>query len=311
MSKNREQDSKTANAGATGVVVEENRPPLPGLRQTIFDVIFGHQTAAGLTFDLFLLAAILCSVVVVCLETVSEFGNFQRSFLYAEIGFTLLFAAEYLCRIWCVRRASRYALSFFGIVDLLSVLPSLIGLGMFTLGWFPVDVIVSGTGSYAVIRSLRLLRVFRLLRIGKLEKESMELAQAVWNARSKVVVFLSAVMITVIIAGTLMYEIEGLQEGSEFKSIPQGIYWAIVTMTTVGYGDIVPRTVAGQLVSSLLILIGYSLIIVPTGFVSAEVIRSRSSDLVCRCGRKSHESGAQYCLECGSRLDNRSTGSRP
>ena len=297
------QSGSAKNATEPAPRHEDNRPSTAGLRQWIFDIIFGHHTFLGLSFDLSLLAAIICSVIVVCLETVEEFGNYQRFFLTAEIAFTILFGVEYLVRIWCVERAWRYVFSFFGLVDLLSVLPSLVGLTMMSLGWFTVDQIVAGTGSYAVIRSLRLLRVFRLMRIGKLEIESAELAQAVWKARSKVVVFLGAVMITVIIAGTLMYEIEGFHAESEFDSIPQGIYWAIVTMTTVGYGDIVPKTVAGQIVSSMLILIGYSLIIVPTGFVSAEVIRTRQPNRACdQCGRAGHDSEAVYCMICGNRL---------
>ena len=292
----------------------QNRPAGDGLRYRTFEVIFGHHTFAGLAFDLTLLLAIVVSVVIVCLETVPSFqnqiedGNAQNWFLAAEVGFTLLFAFEYGLRVWCVFNPWKYVFSFFGMVDLLAVLPSLVGLLLFFCGLVGTDQVVGAAGSYTVIRSLRLLRVFRLMRIGRLEKESSELAGAVWKARSKVVVFVLVVMITVVMAGTLMYEIEHGHNpnNSKFQSIPEGIYWAIVTMTTVGYGDIVPTTFLGKFISSLLILIGYSLIIVPTGFVSAEVIGAKGvarDDRRCpACGFRGHDTDARFCKQCGKAL---------
>ena len=288
----------------------DNRPRSGALRQRVFDIIFGHHTALGLGFDIALLIAILLSVVVASIETMPEVQGIQHYtyfFLISEIAFTVFFAIEYLTRVWCVEKASKYIFSFFGIVDLLSVLPFFIAFAWMMTGNHSADEIVNGTGSFAVIRSLRLLRVFRLLRIGRLEKESSELASAVWKARTKVVVFLGTVMITVIMAGTLMYEIEKINpDETQIKSIPEGIYWAIVTMTTVGYGDIVPKTFPGKIVSSMLILIGYSLIIVPTGFVSAEVVANRAkfrrNQLCSSCQHRGHDTDAKFCKICGSHL---------
>jgi len=293
----------------------ENRPTGNRLKTKVFDIIFGHDTPAGLGFDLTLLVFILLSVAVVCIETLPDLKTYVTWFLIAELAFTAVFTLEYLTRLWCVQRPSDYAFSFFGIVDLMAILPSLLAAVWFLMGNFASENFfeefakdfVFGNASYAVIRSLRLLRVFRLLRVGKLERESGELAGAIWKARSNVVVFLGTVMITVIIAGAMMYEIEKFAEDeSQIHSIPEGIYWAIVTMTTVGYGDIVPQTVAGKLVSALLILIGYSLIIVPTGFVSAEVVSNRAkfrNGMVCpECHHRGHDTDAIFCKMCGAKF---------
>ncbi|MEC9091212.1 MAG: ion transporter [Planctomycetota bacterium] len=298
----------------------ENRPPGTGWRYKTFEVVFGHQTRAGLGFDLCLLIAIICSVVIVSVETLPQFQLregieiegaqeirlLQRWFLFAEVGFTLLFTIEYGLRIWCVGNPWKYIFSFYGMVDLLAVLPSLIGLLLYLSGLLGTNEVSGAAGSYTVIRSLRLLRIFRLMRIGKLERESGELAGAIWKARSKIIVFVFVVLITVVLAGTLMYELE-YRTNSKFQSIPEGIYWAIVTMTTVGYGDITPTTFLGKFVSSLLILIGYSLIIVPSGFVSAEVISGRgvttTNNRECHsCGWVGHDHEASYCKHCGALL---------
>lgn len=297
------------------LVEVENSPDGSGIRFKVFEIIFGHHTPAGLAFDLTLLVAISVNVILVCLETVPEIKDSMQSdasvfnwFLIAEVFFTLLFAFEYGIRVWCVKNPWKYVFSFFGVVDVLAVVPSLIGLILvFTFEFGSGNQLDTATGSYTVIRSLRLLRVFRLIRIGKLENESSELASAVWRARVKVFVFVLVVLITVVIAGTLMYELEHRQTDSKFQSIPEGIYWAIVTMTTVGYGDIVPTTFLGKFISSLLILIGYSLIIVPTGFVSAEVIGSRGVQVrderrCSNCELLGHEFDARYCKACGNAL---------
>ncbi len=295
-------------------VVTENRPQSGPLRQKVFDIIFGHHTAAGLGFDIALLIAILASVTLASVETlpqVREGNRYGGWLLAAEIIFTVFFAVEYLTRVWCVEKPTKYIFSFFGVVDLLAVLPSIVAFSWLMTGENSATDIVNGAGSYAVIRSLRLLRIFRLLRIGRLERESSELASAIWKARTKVVVFLGTVLIVVIIAGTLMYEIEQTANKSQIHSIPEGIYWAIVTMTTVGYGDIVPKTFAGKIVSSLLILIGYSLIIVPTGFVSAEVVASRAkfgrNRLCPACQHRGHDSDAKFCKICGAQMTQDST----
>lgn len=320
------------------IIEKENCPRGNGWRHKTFEIIFGHHTPAGLAFDLFLLVAILISVIIVCVETLPQFQitadmsaaerqaiqAYQKWFLFSEVAFTVLFTVEYGLRVWCVENPWKYVFSFFGMVDLLAVIPSLIGLVLYFSGAIDTKEVVGAAGSYTVIRSLRLLRVFRLIRIGKWEKESSELAGAIWKARSKVIVFILVVMITVVMAGTLMYELEHTRN-DKFKSIPEGIYWAIVTMTTVGYGDIVPTTFLGKFISSLLILIGYSLIIVPTGFVSAEVVGSKGllqddhprSDHERRpdptpdidhsrtcdsCQLRGHQRDAQFCRACGNQL---------
>ncbi|HRX79298.1 MAG: ion transporter [Planctomycetaceae bacterium] len=273
--------------------------PRAAWRDKLHEVIFEADTRAGQWFDIGLLVAILISVTVVCLETVEDLQSvYGVWFYYAEWTLTVLFTIEYALRLICVRRPLGYATSFYGIVDLLSFLPtyvSSIGFGRF--------------GSFAVVRSFRLLRVFRVLKLINLTSESEDLAGAVWRARGKIIVFLAVVFITVTIAGAAMYEVERIHDPIEtqFTSIPQSIYWAIVTMTTVGYGDIVPHTTLGKLLSALLILVGYSLIIVPTGFVSAEAVESRKKRKALTqtcpyCMAEGHLSDAVYCRLCGKPL---------
>lgn len=273
--------------------------PRAAWRDKVYEVIFEADTRAGQWFDIGLLVAILLSVSIVCLETVEELDRvYDRWFYYAEWTLTVLFTIEYVLRLVCVRRPVGYAMSFYGIVDLLSFLPTY------------VSVFGSGrVGSFAVIRSFRLLRVFRVLKLIHLTSESEDLAGAVWRARGKIIVFLSVVFITVTIAGTAMYEVERLHSprDTQFTSIPQSIYWAIVTMTTVGYGDIVPQTTLGKMLSALLILVGYSLIIVPTGFVSAEAIETRRRQKTLTqtcpyCMAEGHLSDAVFCRLCGKPL---------
>ncbi|QDT32167.1 ion transporter [Thalassoglobus polymorphus] len=273
-------------------------------RERLYVIIFEADTRAGQWFDICLLVAILLSVGAVSIETVEGLTQQQQDLLNAiEWGFTILFTIEYVLRLLSVRRPLNYAFSFYGIVDLISVLPT-----YFTP--------ISGSRSFAVVRSFRLLRVFRIMKLIHLTSESEELARAVWSARSKIIVFLTVVLITVTISGTAMYEIEriaspadtGLPIETQFTSIPQSIYWAIVTMTTVGYGDIVPQTTPGKFVSALLILVGYSLIIVPTGFVSAEFVdlkkAAKTSNQTCPyCMAEGHLRDAEYCRKCGKPLE--------
>ncbi len=285
-------------------------PPGTGnWRDTWHKIIFEADTPSGKIFDLLLLAVITFNLVIICLETVSPWDQpqFRNTWLSIEWTCTALFTIEYIMRLMCVKRPFRYALSFYGIVDMLSILP-------LYLTW----LIGAPAQSFAVIRTLRLLRVFRVLNLSWLVNESDDLWRSVWQARAKVVVFLFVVIVSVTIAGTLMYEIEGRHFESDtgtiqqFDSIPSSIYWAIVTMTTVGYGDIVPRTAAGKAVSSVLILLGYSLIIVPTGFVSAEFAKKGSADsdaaspdasLRCDlCTGASHDNDSKFCKFCGQRL---------
>ena len=285
------------------------RPQSPGIRQTLYDVIFEADTAAGRAFDIGLLIAILISVTIISLETVPQYAanaSLMRTFYLSEGFLTLLFTIEYLLRLACTRRPLRYAFSFWGLVDLLSVLPSYVM--VFT---------TNSPRSFAIIRSVRLLRVFRVLKLWRMMNEAEELSTAVWSSRGKIIVFLSVVLVAVTISGTLIYAVETLvyadgdiNSNSQFTSIPQAMYWAIVTMTTVGYGDVVPTTLPGKMLSAALILLGYSLIIVPTGFVSAELAgkarareRQSSDALPCpRCESADHRADAVYCYRCGDRL---------
>ena len=268
--------------------------PRAAWRDKLYEIIFEADTRAGQWFDIGLLIAILFSVTITCLETVDEVAAVYRSwFYYAEWTATILFTIEYGLRLICVRRPLGYVTSFYGIIDLVSFLPTY----------------VSGLSSFAVLRSFRLLRVFRILKLIHLTGEAEDLGGAVWRARGKIVVFLSVVFITVTMAGTAMFEVEQYYNPDEtrFTSIPQSIYWAIVTMTTVGYGDIVPQTTLGKLLSAMLILVGYSLIIVPTGFVSAEAVESRrkrriSTQTCSYCLAEGHQADAVYCRSCGEAL---------
>jgi voltage-gated potassium channel len=282
-------------------IVRDNYPPGPRWRQKIYEIIFEADTPAGLAFDVGLLIAIVVSVIGTCLKTVPALAEYESRFEGFEVFVGILFSIEFLLRVICVRRPSKYIFSFFGIVDLLSILPLYIVL---------VSSLIEGTevdgSSFAVVRSLRLLRAFRVLRLSWLQSEAEDLGSAIWRSRAKVVVFLATVMITVTIAGSLMYEIENRHHSpdKQFSDIPQSIYWAIVTMTTVGYGDIVPVTTSGKIVSAILILLGYSLIIVPTGFVSAEMANlKRGKKQKCNnCLLDQHEADAKFCRSCGSKL---------
>ena len=270
-------------------------------------MIFEADTTAGIVFDLLLLLVIVASIVVVSLETVPGVGapnadgspgRLTTQLRILSWVFTGLFTLEYFLRLYCVRKPTRYALSFWGIIDLMAFLPDYLLIFAGGLG---------SRGSFSVIRSLRLLRVFRIMKLSWFQLEAEDLGAAIWRARAKVVVFLTVVMILVTVMGTLMYELENaLSDECQFTSIPEGIYWAIVTMTTVGFGDIVPTTIAGKILSAILILIGYSLIIVPTGFVSAEVIGARlkkATTINCpSCMTEGHDNDARYCKYCGERL---------
>lgn len=272
------------------------------LAQKLYEIIFEADTFWGKAFDLLLLLAIVISVTAIAIETVDDYGDRYAGQLDAiEWTCTILFTLEYIVRIACLKRPAAYIFSFFGIVDLLSFLPTYIAFGF-----------GKRTSTFAVIRALRLLRIFRIMELSWLESEAGSLRKAVWDARAKVVVFFVTVLIIVTIAGAAMYEIEHSNDPeapSPFESIPQSVYWAIITMTTVGYGDIVPQTVAGKFVAAILVLLGYSLIIVPTGFVSAELStrRSAAGSATCpECGRKDLAADAIYCDRCGHQLPGRS-----
>lgn len=266
---------------------------MAGWRHRWHEVIFEAETPAGKRFDVLLLVAIVLSVLTVLLESVPSLASGHPAwFFWLEWVFTGLFAVEYMARLIVVKRPLRYAVSFYGLVDLLSVLPSFVGL------------VLPGSASLRVIRILRLLRVFRVLKLVGFLNEAQVLLTALRSSRRKIMVFLFAVLALVTILGTMMYIIE--DENAGFKSIPMSIYWAIVTVTTVGYGDIAPSTVPGQILASLIMIIGYAIIAVPTGIVGAELVRASkviSTEACPSCGRDGHDPDAGYCKHCGAALD--------
>ena len=262
-------------------------------RQTMFEVIFEADTPAGKWFDIVLIICILLSVAAVMLDSVASINNkYHSRLLAAEWLFTILFTVEYILRLLCVGRPIRYARSFFGIVDLLAILPTYLSLFFFA-------------GRHlAVIRVLRVLRIFRVLKLGHHTKEAALLKNALYASRRKILVFLFAVLTLVVIIGSLIYIIEGPEHG--FTSIPRGVYWAVVTLTTVGYGDISPGTGPGQFLAALVMILGYSIIAVPTGIVTAELSRvqtDKPTSQVCpECCAEGHDKDAKYCKYCGAKL---------
>ena len=266
--------------------------PLTPRRQHLYEVIFEAETPAGQAFDIALLVAILLSVLAVLLESVAEIRENYGFWLYgAEWFFTIVFTVEYILRLSSVMRPHRYALSFFGIIDLLAILPTYFSL------------IFSGAQTLLVIRVFRLLRLFRVFKLTRYMGEARFLVAALRASQYKISVFLLTIASIVVIMGALMYLVEGPEHG--FTSIPRGIYWAIVTMTTVGYGDIAPQSPLGQAFAATLMIIGYSIIAVPTGIVTVELAQlSKSIQMVpCPgCGLKAHLQDARYCRHCGSKL---------
>ena len=269
-----------------------DRPARKSLRAKLHRIIFGVDTPKGRAFDVALLWAILLSVATVLLESVPRIRASHGEVLrIAEWAFTVLFTVEYGLRLWTVRRPRTYAFSFFGIVDLLAILPTYL------------SALITGSQSLAVVREIRLLRVFRVLKLVRHMREARGLMQALRASRPKIVVFLTGVLSIAVIFGTVMYLVEGDEAG--FTSIPTSIYWAVVTMTTVGYGDIAPQTPIGQFLALALMILGYAIIAVPTGIVSAELSRGGSalSARTCPgCSRTGHEADATYCKACGHRL---------
>jgi voltage-gated potassium channel len=266
------------------------------LRNQLHEIIFEADTPAGKAFDVLLLIAIVLSVLAVMLESV-EFLNlkYHQIFVAIEWGFTILFTIEYVLRIYSVWRPVRYMFSFFGIIDLLAILPTYL------------SIFFVGSQYLSVIRALRLLRVFRIFKLGRFLAEGQIILRALRASRPKITVFLAAVVLIIINVGSLMYLVEGgSNEG--FSSIPQSIYWAVVTLTTVGYGDISPVTPLGQFLAMLLMITGYAIIAVPTGIVSAEFMRGAPKQEVSRqacryCGLEGHETDAVYCKFCGEKLN--------
>jgi voltage-gated potassium channel len=275
------------------------KPP-PGLRRRMFDVIFEADTPAGRRFDIALVFAIMLSILVVVLDSVpalhQEYGDTLN---VVEWAFTVLFSIEYLARLFCVQRPWRYAAGFYGVIDLLAVLPTYFSL------------LVPGSELLLDIRILRLLRVFRIFKLTLYIEEYTRLGEALAASRRKIMVFLSVVLMAILILGTVMYVVEGPKNG--YTSIPVAMYWATVTMTTVGYGDITPHTHLGKAIASFMMLLGWGILAVPTGIVTAEISARRADRrggptriLDTRncpaCGNGGHESASRFCKDCGAKL---------
>ena len=262
-------------------------------RRRLYKVIFESETPAGKHFDLLLIAAISFSVAVVMFDSVRSVREQWAFYLHLfEWLFTLLFTVEYVLRLLSVNKPGRYAVSFFGVVDLLAILPTYFAF------------FIPASAYMVVIRVLRILRIFRILKLGAYLGEADILIQSLKASRKKIEVFLFVIMMLVILFGSLMYLIEGEEHG--FTSIPRSIYWAIVTLTTVGYGDIAPLTGLGQAMASVIMICGYAIIAVPTGIVSAEISKISSKkrvERVCReCGDRFHDPDASFCKSCGEKL---------
>jgi voltage-gated potassium channel len=269
-------------------------PPTGSWRLRIYTIIFEADTRAGRLFDLLLIVAVIASVLVVILNSVQSIADRHGDlFNVLEWGFTLLFTVEYLLRLACVRHPVRYARSFFGIVDLLAVLPTY-------LAFF-----LPGAHALIDVRMLRLLRIFRILKLGAYVSEVGFLGAALIASRRKITVFLGFVVVAVAVLGTLMYVVEGPENG--FTSIPMAIYWGITTVTTVGFGDITPKTDLGRFIAACMMLMGWGILAVPTGIVTAEMTARRAvrpiTTRTCHdCLTEGHDADALYCKHCGKPL---------
>jgi voltage-gated potassium channel len=278
-------------------------------RTKLHEVIYEADTPAGKLFDVILLIAILASIVLVMLESINSFDNKHHTFLnIAEWVITILFSLEYVARVISVKKPFKYIFSFYGVIDLLSTIPKYISL------------LMAGTHALVALRALRLLRVFRILKLARYLGASNQLAAAIKASRAKIAVFLFAVIIAAVIFGTIMYLVEGEKNG--FTNIPKSVYWCIVTLTTVGFGDIAPVTPLGQFIATVIMILGYGIIAVPTGIVSAEYTKASGSDsgklsdeevvqlesvqlntqCCVNCLTEQHQDGAEYCYKCGSPL---------
>jgi len=269
---------------------------MSAIKTKIFTIIFHSDTRAGKWFDIVLILSILTSVLVVMLDSVDSLSmEYDHLFHILEWFFTSLFTLEYILRLYCTPLPIRYAASFFGVVDLISILPSYLAL------------FIPGGQYLLIVRSLRILRIFRILKLTQYVGEANLLLKSMASARYKVMVFLFFMLTVVSIFGSFMYLVEGPEHG--FTSIPVSVYWAIVTVTTVGYGDIAPQTPLGQGIASLMVIIGYSIIAIPTGIFTAELSKQIKKDFLstgpeCQaCGHGNREIHAVYCSECGAKLE--------
>ena len=271
---------------------EIKEPATASWRQKVYEVVFEAETPAGKAFDVGLIVVILLSVLAVFLESVRNVRElFGRELFIAEWFFTILFSVEFILRLIAVKRPLRYIFSFYGLVDLISILPTYISL------------FVPGTQYFLAIRILRLLRIFRILKLTSYISESRVITSALQRSKQKIIVFLVAIFTIVTVVGSMMYVVEGEENG--FTDIPTSIYWAIVTLTTVGYGDLSPKTGLGKFLASVVMIMGYGIIAVPTGIVTAELTRaakSASTHVCPECHSESHDFDAVHCKYCGSKL---------
>lgn len=263
------------------------------VRQKIYKVIFETDTTLGQRFDIILIYAILLSVLAVMLTSIEQVNNQFGYWLFRiEWIFTILFSLEYLLRIYSSPKPLKYIFSFYGIVDLISIIPSYLAL------------IIPEASYWLVVRLLRVLRIFRVLKMVRYLSEANLLLRSIYQSRRKVLVFFTVVLILSIIFGSLMFLVEGPERG--FTSVPKSIYWTIVTITTVGYGDITPQTVFGQIIATMVMLTGYSIIAIPTGILTAEISsemrKERNNRLCSNCNRSGHHNDANYCYHCGVQL---------
>lgn len=273
---------------------EDLRTEADTFKRRIHEVIFEGDTRAGKNFDIALILCIVLSVIVVMLDSIGWISQeYDTTLTVLEWAFTILFSIEYLLRLYSIGKPMRYALSFYGIVDLLAVIPTYLSL------------FFVGSHYLAVIRILRLLRIFRVLKVVQYLNEMEVLMGALRSSRRKILVFMFSVMLIAVIAGSLMYVVEG-DTNDDYTSIPKSVYWAVVTMTTVGYGDISPDTGLGQFLATILMIMGYGIIAVPTGIVTVEMSKSESKSPVLQscpeCSAESYDPLAVYCNRCGSRL---------
>jgi voltage-gated potassium channel len=268
------------------------------IKERLYEIIFEADTREGKTFDVLLITVIVISIIAVILDSVPEINaSMHDTFMTIEWIITIFFTIEYLLRVFIVRKPFNYIFSFYGIIDLLATLPTYIGL------------IASGGSSLLIIRALRLLRIFRVFKLSRYTVAGSIISRSLSASRAKIGVFLVAVTTVIIIIGTMMYLIEGSENG--FTSIPRGIYWTVVTITTVGYGDIAPATGLGQFLASLTMLTGYAIIAVPTGIVSAEmnyqqrlIRKDKTTTQTCpECLAEGHDEDASYCKFCGTKLN--------
>ena len=264
------------------------------LRKKTHEIIFEADTFLGKLFDIILLILILFSVAAVMIESVEQYSiKYSRILTLFEWVITGIFSLEYILRIISVKKPLKYIFSFYGLIDLVSLLPTYLGLFMFS----------DSISSIKTIRTIRLLRVFRILKLIRYVKEANTLKQALIASKQRIVVFLLAVLAVATIMGTIIYMIEDPKDG--FTSIPRSIYWAIVTLTTVGYGDIAPQTVLGQFFASIIMILGYAIIAVPTGMISAELALSEKMNTQScpSCSHEGHENNAKHCKQCGAELN--------